>query len=116
MTSDHPALNESEQNARRRVVALCRAMLSGELSFVEGANKLCALRYDIRVPEHDADIMTFVAILGESDHLPSADSQRFWSSMALKRLEPELAQAESRSKTQATQACNSLIKRFVDCG
>ena len=33
MNADTPALNESEENARQNLVALCRVMLAGELSF-----------------------------------------------------------------------------------
>jgi len=53
--SDAPALNESQAQARESLVLLCRQMLSGELSFFEGAIQVCGLRFKIGVPEFDSD-------------------------------------------------------------
>ena len=48
------------------LVLLCRQMLSGELSFFEGAIEVCSLRFSIGVPDTDTDLLAFVAIESET--------------------------------------------------
>ena len=114
MNLDTPALNESEEAARRNLVALCRAMLAGELSFFEGAIQVCSLRSSIRVSESDPDITAFVAIESETDSLPTFKAQQLWSADALQRLQPEFEKTETWAKSFASQACNNLIERFAE--
>ena len=113
MKTDTPALNESEEVARQNLVALCRAMLAGELSFFEGAIQVCALSSSIRVSENDPDIMAFVVIESETDHLPPLKTQPLWSTNALQRLQPELKETEAWAKSFASEACKNLIERFA---
>ena len=112
MRIDSPALNESQAQARERLVLLCRQMLSGELSFFEGSILVCSLRFMVGVPEFDHDLLTFVAIESETDHLPPRQVQHRWSAEALRRLQPEFEKAEILAKELATQACLNLIERF----
>jgi hypothetical protein len=112
MSSDAPPLNESQAQARERLVLLCRHMLSGELSFLEGSIQLCALRSSVGVPEFDPDLAAFVAIASATDHLPPRRVQHLWSAAALQRLQPELARWEIWAKGVADQACRHLIARF----
>jgi hypothetical protein len=113
MNADTPALNESEENARQKLVALCRAMLAGELSFFEGAIQVCSLRFSIRVPEDDPDLTAFVIIGSETDHLPPRHAQPFWSSYSLQRLQPEFEKTEAWARSFAVEACKNLIGRFA---
>lgn len=113
MKTDTPSLNESEEIAHQSLVALCRAMLAGELSFFEGAIEVCSLRSSIRVSENDQDIMAFVAIESETDHLPPIKAQPFWSTEALHRLQPEFEKTETWAKSFAIESCKNLIERFA---
>jgi len=113
MNTDTPSLNESEEIARQNLVALCRAMLAGKLSFFEGAIEVCSLRSSIRVSENDLDIMAFVAIASETDHLPPLKAQPLWSSDALQRLQPEFEKTETWAKSFANESCKNLIERFA---
>ncbi len=110
---DSPALNESQAQARERLVSLCRQMLAGELSFFEGAIQVCSLRSSIGVPDADPDFQAFVVIWSETDHLPPRHVQHRWSSTALLRLQPEFEQTETWARGFANQACENLIKRFL---
>mgnify|MGYP003346502157 CR=1 FL=1 len=112
MTIDSPALNESQAQARKSLVLLCRQMLSGELSFFEGAIQVCALRFCVGVSEFDPDLLAFVGVASETDHLPPRQVQHHWSSAALQRLHPEFEQTEVWAKGFASQACQNIIERF----
>jgi hypothetical protein len=109
---DHPSHSEFVAKERQNLVALCRAMLSGEMSVFEGAVQVCSLRHNIEVPEDDADLEAFVLIQSETDHLPLKDIQHRWSAEALERIQPELEKTEVWAKPFASVACENLIKRF----
>jgi len=113
MEADPPAWNESQAQARQKLVSLCRAMLAGEVSFFEGAIQVCALP-PIGASESDPDLMAFVAIRSETDHLPPIHSQHLWSVEAIQRLQPEFAKTEYWAKTFAPKACERLIRRFAE--
>ena len=113
MNADTPALNESEEKARYELVVLCRAMLAGELSFFEGAIQVCSLRSSVRVSENDPDLMAFVVIESETDHLPLLRARQLWSNQALQRLQPEFEKTETWAKSFAVEACTNLIERFA---
>lgn len=112
MTIDSPALNEAQAQAREKIVLLCRQMLSGELSFFEGAIQVCSLRFNIGISEFDPDLLTFVAIEAETDHLPPSHIQHRWSNVALQRLQTEFEKTEIWASTVASHACHNLIERF----
>lgn len=112
MTTDSSPLNEAQALARERLVLLCQKMLNGELSFVEGAIQAFSLRANVGVPESDPDLLSFVAIVSETDHLPASHVQQHWSSEALQRLQPEFEEAEVWAKGVASEPCKNIIARF----
>jgi Protein of unknown function (DUF2489) len=113
MITDRIARNESELEARQELVTLCRAMLVGQLSFFEGALRICSLRFKVGASENDPDIMAFVAIDSETHHLPPKYVQHLWSSEALLRLQPEFEKTEVWANSFASKACENLLKRFT---
>ena len=113
MIPDRLSRSEFEAGERQKLVALCHAMLAGEMSFFEGAARVCSLRHNIGVPEDDSDLQAFVLIESETDHLPLKDIQHRWSSEALQSLQPELEKTEVWAKPFALRACENLIKRFA---
>ena len=114
MLVDHPSHREFVTKERQKLVALCRAMLSGEVSFFEGAVQVCSLRHNIEVPEEDSDLEAFVLIQSATDHLPLKDIPHRWSAEAIKRLQPEFEKTEVWAKPFASKACENLIKRFAE--
>jgi len=113
MKTDTPPLNESQEKSRQEVVSLCRAMLAEEMSFFEGAIRVCSLRSSLGVNENDSDLMAFVAIESETDHLPPRHMQKLWSAGALQRLQPEFEEAEKWARAFSGDACKNLIERFA---
>lgn len=112
MNPDRAALNESQEHARRQLVSLCRAVLAEELSLFEAAVQINRLSQSVGVPEGDSDLMAFVAIASESDHLPPLHIQKSWSPEALKKLKPEFDRIEAWAKPFATEACQNIVGRF----
>jgi hypothetical protein len=111
---ESPALNDTQASARAKLVVLCHQMLAGELSFFEGAIQVCALRSALQVSDSDSDILSFIAIGSETDHLPPKHVQPHCSSSMLERLQPEFDKAELWANSFAVQACRNLIERFAD--
>lgn len=110
---DSPTLNEAEAHARERLVSLCRQMLSGELSYFEGAIEVCSLRFKVGARDTDVDLMAFVLIQSETDHLPTSRVQAFCSALKIQQLQPEFKKTEAWAKGFAPQACKNLIARFA---
>lgn len=104
---------KTDQLAGASLVQVAREMLSGELSFFDGALKVVALQADIEgLQERDKDFDVFALICSETDHLPHADQRDNWSPEALARLEREFTATEDWARPFAASACSSLISRF----
>jgi len=113
--SDRLPLNEEERNARSRLVAAARAMLSGELSYHEGSVIVLRLRCRVGgVLDFDEDFDAFVVIESETDHLPLKAQQPLWDQAALARMAPEYESVEAWAETFAPSACEKLIGRFAN--
>lgn len=94
---DRPPRNEIEieVETRRRVVALARSMLAGELPFMEGAVEVASLRTRIGgLPERDDDFDAFVVISSETDHLPLQAQRHLLSERALAALAPDFERVQ----------------------
>ena len=104
--------SEFQRHQTQRVVSVATDMLSGRLSFLEGARLLSHLRVALRLPVDDPDFLPFVATDSETDHLPLGGVRRFWSAEALARLQSEIQSAESNARTSCTHAAQALISRF----
>jgi len=105
--SDRLPLNDEEQKARSLLVASAREMLSGELSYHEGAVTVLRLRSRVGgVHDFDEDFNAFVVISSETDHLPLKAQRPFWDRTALERMGPEYESAEGWAKSFAPSACD----------
>ncbi|SCK34227.1 Protein of unknown function [Variovorax sp. HW608] len=106
-------MNEYQTLERRRLVTIVRAMLSGELPFLEGAEQVLGIKSQlVGVADRDPDFDVFVVIRSETDHFPLENQRHLWAPEALARLEPEMKSAEKWASSFAPQACRNLIDRF----
>ena len=111
--TDRPARSEDEAQARATVVAAARAMLSGDLTFMEGAALILQLEEKIGgIAAHDSDFSCFWGMATASDHLPLAAQRQLWDLKALSRLEPEYERMQAWAAAHAAPYCNHLITRF----
>lgn len=111
--SDRPPLNESEYANRAALVAAARAMLSGELSFHEGAVRVHHLKEIVGgVREDDEDFDKFWIVATEDLHLPLEEQRQYWSPEALAKLGPEFKRREEWARSVVCKACENIIARF----
>jgi hypothetical protein len=95
-------LSTAPETARKRVADVAHGMLSGEVSFLEGATELASLRHQINTQDNDPDFRVFEAIvsvtgakrLGITTVPPLDDASFVWDKMI------------------GITACQSLVKRF----
>jgi hypothetical protein len=98
--------------ARLDIAATARAMLNGELSFIEGGRRIAMLRLYADLPEFDADLMAFVAIDSETDALPFGEVRLLWNPDALARMQPEIDRSERWARDVGEKHCRRLVERF----
>jgi hypothetical protein len=107
-----PIYNEEHRQwASAKIVALARSILSGEVGIVAGARQLNGLRFDVRA-EHDPDLVFFVGVDSETDHLPIGQVRDHWNPGALQAKDEELRRFETATQERALQACRSLIQKY----
>lgn len=105
-------LEPEAQEARGEIVRTARDMLSGALSFIEGARLICQLRSRAKLADLDPDILPFLGIYSETDALPIGDVRRLWAPEALARMQPEIDRLEQWARNFGTPKCQTLIDRF----
>jgi hypothetical protein len=104
-----------DDNSRRELLKLARAMLNGELSYLEGAPRVLKLRSRVI---GDADITSdlafgiFSLISSETDHLPLQEQRVLWASESLAKLEEKIILSEEWARPIGIKACENLIERF----
>jgi hypothetical protein len=94
------------------MVELATSILCGDLGVLEGSRRMLAFRFCAGMDEFDQDLLTFVSIESQEDHLPIGDERQHWSPAVLAGIEAELAQAEEFHRSAARKACESLLRRF----
>jgi len=96
---------------RQSMVRVAHGILDGSIGIVAGARQLTRLRLPSRA-ERFSDVLVFVGIDSETDHLPLGEVRRLWNPAALKVKDAELAAYEVKVRERAFEACRALIKRF----
>jgi hypothetical protein len=109
MTTSSDISTVDEQ--RREMVRVAHGILDGSIGIVVGARQLTRLRFPSRA-ENDSDILVFVGIDSQTDHLPLGDVRRLWNIDVLKVKDDELQAYEARVRERAFGACKSLIARY----
>jgi len=105
-----PQINTVEEQ-RREMVRVARGILNGGIGIVSGARQLTHLRFCSR-SDNNSDLLIFVGIDSESDHLPLGDVRRHWNVKALKIKDEELNRFEARVKERAFRACEGIIAKY----
>jgi hypothetical protein len=106
------SLEPDVEQARIRLAQCALAILSGTISFVEGARQITALRTQAKLDDFDPDIIPFVVIDSETDALPLGQVRALWASDALAKLQPEIDAAEKWARDTGIKYCLSLVERF----
>jgi hypothetical protein len=96
---------------REEVVTIARAILGGEMGVVLGARHITALGYAFE-DAFDPDLILWVGIDSQTDHLPVDEERRNWSQQALAIKDVEIAECEAFFKDAALDGCRRLLRRF----
>ncbi len=86
-------------------------MLSGSLSYIEGARKLTRSRFAADL-ENDSDLIPFVVIDSEADAFPFGPVREHWHPEALVKLQPEIERSEAWAGQLGRLAAERLATRF----
>lgn len=106
------ALEPEAEWARLEIGRLARDMLSGKLSYIEGARSIWRLASSARLDNNDPDLRTFVAIDSDTDELPTGAVRELWDAQALRKMQPDFDRAEKWAQEVGREACESLARRF----
>ena len=105
--------NESEiLAARGKILKAAQDMLTGKLSYIEGARSFVVAWTTTRLDERDADFLPFVGIVSETDALPIGEERKYWQVTALDALQPEIDQTEVWARWFGEPHCRGLVERF----
>ena len=99
---------------RRCVAELARQILSGQIDVLDGSSQITRLRAEIEIDLDDDDMMAFVLVESETDHLPIGVEAQNWSDEALVRKEPDLRRARAWATDVVREPCANLVSRFGD--
>lgn len=99
------------KETRREMVCIARGILNGATGVVAGAREIARMRFGSTM-DYDPDVLVFVGIDSESDHLPLGDVRRHWDAEALKTKDKELRDYEARVRERVLRACESFIARY----
>ena len=108
---DHPSHDDYIRSLRVKAAEIAQAMLSGKVSFLEGAIAIPNPLEPGEDQECENAFKVFALIRSETDSLPITD-RKYWSTEALLRKEPEISAAESWARNIGTEACNIIINHL----
>ena len=99
---------------RRAAVETASAIISGEVSLIEGCVRLfslsCGLVSDWRT---DPDFRVFGVVASDTDHLPTGSARSYWNVVALEREDVNIAQYEAQARAEVVLACQNIVARFA---
>lgn len=91
---------------------IAKAMLSGSLNYLQGAEQLVDMRDEMGIYANDPDFLIFLAVLSEVDYLCCPNGVIDWTlkyeGVDKKKLEESIAWAKEVSWEQ----CESLARRY----
>ena len=93
------------------MVCVARGMLNGAIGIVAGAREIARMQF-VSTTQYDRDVLVFVGIASESDHLPLGEIRQQWAPEALRVKDEELQSYEARVRERAFRACEGLIARY----
>ncbi len=93
------------------IAAICQCLLNEEIGIIAGSRWLARLGMEL-FDEYDEDLMIFLAIGSETDHLPVDWERKNWSEAALAEKDKEIKEVETFYRKDAEAACRILIARF----
>ena len=98
--------------ARQTIVGVCRDLLEGRESVLVAASRIARLRFDIDPDQEDPDLLAFVGIESQEDHLLVYDVDGGWEAHLNGSKKAEIRQAEEFHRSSALESAKRLIERY----
>ena len=106
-------LSAEARRARWEIAVTAKRMLTGEISFLLGAQRIARLLRDSDVDCLNDDFVVFTGVDSETEKLPlDPNVRKLWNADALRELEPEIKAAEKWARKMLEQKCSTLIREF----
>jgi hypothetical protein len=99
--------------ARARIVEAARALLAGELSVLEAAQRIAGARHDLDPEQVDSDLLFFAGIDSEGDPLTILDSVHGWHPSVRAQKEREVAEFNAFYQAAARESTEALLAKFA---
>lgn len=104
-------MKASIKDKRSELVAAATAMLNGALNPIEGARKICELRYQVGDPDNEV-FMPIRAIESETDHFPIGENRNQCAPDYLQRMDEEMGRYLADARGDITSACREIIRVY----
>jgi hypothetical protein len=101
----------TKEEARVEIGGIARDVLSGAVSYIEGARKIASLGF-LAGLDTDPDVLPFVGIDSETDALPLGQARKHWHERALTNLQPDIEKAEAWAREFGHSPAARLAIRF----
>lgn len=102
---------ELRKSKRAELIAVANAMLDGKMDLIEGARKICSLRFAVGDPDNDV-FMPIRAIESETDHFPLGEMRSRCAADYLRRTDAEMRRYLLDAQQDILKACNEIIRVF----
>jgi hypothetical protein len=100
------------KNIEKLLLETARLMVTGELSYFDGARKMLDLKPYVSIKNiTEDDFSAFKIIYSETDHIPSQALRKYMRDENLSNLEIDLKKTEAWAKLFAYEACLNLISK-----
>lgn len=99
---------------QQKLAEIAQGILDGRISIIAGARQICEFcGGHLGLDENDPDLITFVGINSETDHLPLGDVRQYWATDALAQKDDEISRCEISYRERALEAAAHLAARFT---
>jgi hypothetical protein len=97
---------------RRAVVETCEALVAGDITLFEAATILTSIATDLDPRYEDPDLLVFVAINSEADHITTIDTMRGWHPSVADARKAQRETFVAAHLSEAVASANDLIRRY----
>jgi hypothetical protein len=95
------------RQAKIRILAMVRGMLSGGINIIDGCDRIATLA--LQVDSHwDDKLRLFGDVASECDEFPRGSARQEWEPHALARMDLELARRADRIRDRVLSACHEF--------
>jgi hypothetical protein len=100
-------------SSRQKIGAIAQRILDGSIGTIEASREIAPLRHRAGIGNDDPDVLLFVGIDSDTDHLPLGATRAHWSADALAAKDAEIKRAEDFYRKRVLEVCPRLVARYA---